>query len=573
MPSRLITTQSILRYIHRSTDDAQSLPQLDQDYTDIYKGEIVVNYSRNAPALYLRTGLGTEEASDDTLVRIGNVLVDDFEPYVDEPTLSKRGLVWYNLSDKQLHIHDGRSFVRVTNLSATEVIEGIVRRATETEVISGDVEEAYISPAALKEWAEYQSYVRRLRHTATIYVDALLGDDSLENDGSDPSYPLLSIERAILETLRRPINVIKVQPGEYFIDNRPGVTSLDNIKPVTYRDEQNNPVGPINPVGSWVVTEALIDGHSGSINVESDQTEETIHRGQQLFFEKDGAIVGSAIVGKATVETQDDASITASIQVRNARGTIEPRLIIRVARYSSFNDYNSGVIVPPGCNFIAEGDVTLRPRFITHYNPIEEADPSYLFKVTQRIQFKGFTFRDSVQAVTHHMFSLITNATQEDLQTGPIQYLHKVSRGLGTPAVEIGDSFTNQTRLPWLELDDCMVDTRYGSNFMTFGGSFYSEMKDILVKDLVCLAAQQDSQMYDITTDLEGNEVPVLKDGIDNWVVRIDASDYRVMFNGGYTKYVPNFSIVDNNTNAIVNVGNHLILDDAPPPLPTDVNA
>jgi hypothetical protein len=568
VPSHLISSQDILRYIHRSTDDELYVPQLDADYTDIYKGEIVVNYSKDNPALYIRAGAGISESStNDVLIRIGNIFVSDVEPLLSIDNVDKNGLAWYNTNNKHFYVSDGSQWIKLTNDIASESVVGLTRMASYAETIIGYENFAYVTPEQLRRWAEYQQYTPRIKKSAVVYVDGFSGDDSLENDGSDPTYPLLSIERAIIESLRRPINLVKVQPGSYIVDNKPGTAEIDSISNLVYRDDQGNLVGPLNPTGSWVVAESFIDGHKGTITVVNSLTQETLYRGQQLFFEKDGEIVGSAII-----DTQDLVLSTLTIPVRYMRGQVAPGYTIRVARYSSFNAFNSGVIVPHGLNFVAEGMVTLIPRFITYYNFVEESKRSYLFKVAQNCRFSGFTFTDGVQKISHCMYNVITNATADDLQTSTLNYFQKISRGLGVD-VAITTSTSVQTRLPWLQLDNCTLDSRYGSNLITLTGSFYTEMKDITIKDFVGIVTQEDSNMYEVATNDLLEEVNILRDGTENWIVRIDADNYRVMFNGGYTKYVPHFSIVDDNTNAIVNVGNHLILDDPHPPLSTEVSA
>ena len=82
--------------------------------------------------------------------------------------------------------------------------------------------------------AETSSAIRNI-----IYVDPSVGNDELNNNGTDNDKPFRTIERALLEAARASrrggitdaydTTVIELAPGDYYVDNSPGVNAISGI--------------------------------------------------------------------------------------------------------------------------------------------------------------------------------------------------------------------------------------------------------------------------------------------------------------------------------------------------------
>lgn len=539
MPSSLITGQDILRYIHRSTDDSQSLPNLhtlDGGYVDIYKGEILVNYSRDQPALYIRAGGGTNESIEDSLVRIGNVIVSDAEPYVGQTTVNKEGLAWYNTYDKELYIHNGQEFKQVTSSVATELITGISRIATLPETILGEEDSAVVSPKKLKGWSDYYEFNQRRWGTKTVHVCNYDGDDSADNDGSDPSRPFLTINRALLEVGRRQVQTVYVQSGDYLIDNRPGVSDPALIAPFA-KDINDNAVGPINPQNiSGTVSQLNIDGNSGFFTI-TGGTGWSLYKDQQIFFVYEGEIIGNALVESAL-----DIVTTTPVYFRKLRGSAVDGCSIQVGYLASFNAISGGVILPTSCHLVAQGSVFIRPLFIPNHTPVEITNRSYLFKSAQGCTIQGFIFKDATINASHFLYSCLTNASGDDLFLSDYSISAKLKHVFG-----IGDTLDTLyvNYLPFLRLVDVSVVSYYGMSLLDLNSSYIDGYKDVVMSNVCCASSQQDLNFL-----IDGEPVETAQ----HWLVKVDGLGYTLAINGGYVRYTPELIILPEGYDTTVNI-------------------
>lgn len=560
MPSRSITDQDVLRYIHRSTDDELAIPSLENiggegDYVDIYKGEIVVNYSEAKPGLYIRAGRGTDESSiTDKLVRIGNVIVSDLEPYAETNEVNPEGLLWHNTRNNHLFLNVKGIWEQITNSDATDTLKGVVRFATEAEVIIGYEPAAVLTPQMLKRWQEYYEYIPRKRGAAVVYVNTYIGDDSIENDGSDSYYPFLTVERALLETTHRDVKTIILSAGEYVVDNSPGVLESRFISKPFYKDEDGLDVGPINPVSlNATVLEVDITGDKGTIVVE-DTLAETLYKNQQVFFDQDGTLIGHALIN-----TSGDIVASNPIPFRNLKGTIKVGSELRIAGLSSCNSSTGGLILAKPCVIKSEGVSTIRPRYTAKYVKGENVARSYLFKVGQSCVLENLVFADGLIEANHFMYSAITNATTKDLNIEE-GYLKKVAKALDQE-ITVETSYLNKERGTWLRVSSCTLDSHFGASLLTLFESPYSGVKEIILDNLAAIVTQEDLDAYaeesDPTTPIEQRS---LLPELESWVVKVESGEYLILFNGGYSRDVPHFSIVAEGNTTTVNVGNHFLV-------------
>jgi hypothetical protein len=567
MPDLLISSQDILRYIHRSTGDPTTLPRTqlptidDPAWIDIFKGEIVVNHSSDAPGIWIRTGNSVEESTQDQLVRIGNVIIGDVEPFSGAAAVNKQGIFWYNTRQQHLYVWVRTQWVRITSEVATELVQGVVRQATEAEVLAGAQNSTYVTPANLLAWREYYELVSRRRGGSRVYVDPNNGDDSLENDGSDINYPFLTLNRALLESVRRPgIKSVYLTAAEYIVDNRRGSTDFTSINS-PWRTEGGQLYGPVNPKpisGALAISGG--EEQPSVINVASAIAAEQLFPGQQVFFVRDELVVGSGLIADDGIRliAENNTQVTFKL----VRGRLEQDCQLFVSGLRDLNAVNSGVIVPRSLTIIGEPGTVLRPRFITNIN---SPQASWLLKLTPHSVLEGLRFEDQVGVeVSHYWYTALTTTTIIDLIDEAQGYYLKCRAALGDSELwTIPSEVENVFARRYLTIKHCAVETHYGANFIKLKDHYLTGIKRIVFDDFMSQAEQLDERAYevdDLTELLEGQRHSMLD------VMGPADSDYVISFEGvGYSANWPNHIKLENEDAASVNLGSHEVIPYSPP--------
>jgi microcystin-dependent protein len=550
----------ITRLIHNRLSDEDLVPSLAvpvaAEDVGLFKNELSINsygggdLVGQSPGLWLRVG-GAETAEiTDKLLRIGKALVTDDLVSVTEPSVAFddtnviwTGELWLRNTDKAFFVHDGEAFFRVTPVEATELVSGIVRHATDIEVLAGVEEEAVVSPADLTLWKEDLELVSRTRHSTRIYVDGSIGDDSLSNDGKDPRYPFLTPNRAVLEVARQSFvagfdndqtNAFTIicHPNDYVIDNRPGSSNYALLTRQTLAE-----TGPINKV---VLAETVTNVSLNALG--------------QTVLTVAGAVTAGLTVGvnvwnsDATKQGIVVSLTNTELTLRQVKGAWAVNDQVTFADYSVFNSPDGGVIIPRGTSIIGLDlrKTILRPRFLGNLNAwiaaisgteciCSPVGNTAIFLLTGDSYVANLTFADNVSVTeTHHLCVAFNFAKSTDLTDSSYGYYPKVFQVLGNtvaPAIVlsefqagkleiniVSDALSNSVtdgsgfRLvdtvkgasPYIS--NCTLRSRFGMRGIVADGSRVGGFKSIVTERFTIISMQSDGRAFDSAENAPGGK-------------------------------------------------------------------
>ena len=537
-----------IRIVSRASGTPHKVPQTIGNEA-IYKGELVVNHAKennnliaSSAGLFLRVGGQLDEDVTDSVIHIGNAYVTEDPATAVQPGITftgnvqklvQTGKIWYRKTDKTFFINDGTGWSRLTPVNATSETAGLVRIATQLEIVAGSSNSTAISPLGLKEWSARQGFVSRRTVGNRIYVDTTAGDDSIENDGLDPSTPFLTPERAALQVALNSFKsgsgnavnanyVIVLRPGEYYVDNRPGAASYLAIARTAA-----NATGPIN---KQVLTNKVTAFDLPTLTVTISQAQsEGVLPGQQVF---------SSSGGRGIVSSVTDTQLV----LRQVKGTWAVGDTVSYPNYSVFNPPDGGMVLPRGCSLIAEDPTktVLRPRYTGKY-ALWVADSACLgtgrtalLRLTGGSYVKNITAADSPFFLeTHHLCSAFTLSSVEDLTHPEYGYYLKVFQSLGllktgltfndvaalTSEYIIGNDTSNNQALDELNLllvngvnnflptvDSCMVKSRWGMQGISVDGSKVRGFKQLIANAVTVISLQNDGRAYDTDLNAPGGK-------------------------------------------------------------------
>lgn len=539
----------ILRHVSRSSGVPHRVPSTNTP-EDLYLGEVSVNYGASnanliasSVGLFLRVGTESNESVADQVVRVGPAYVTTDTVVATAPgitfsnnaaKLNQIGQLWLRKTDGAFFVNNGDSWFRVSPVDATQTKAGLVRLATLQEIRDGVSETTAVNPAGLANWAEESGFITRRTESNEIHVDQTIGDDSVENDGLDPSRPFLTLERALIASALRSYqaganndfydqDTIYVHSGDYHVDNRPGVVSYSALPRLTATD-----TGPINPqLLSGLVT--AINLTTGVLSV-TNAWADGLYPRQQVF---------SSSGGSAIVVAVDNARIT----VRRMKGIWAVGDTVSYPNYSVFNPIKGGVIGPRGVSIVALDlrKTKFRPRYVGNFNDWL-TDPecfgtgrTSIFKLTGGSYLYGFTFTDNAfNYSSHHLCGCAEFATADELTGLDSSYYPKVYQVLGLrrnpnvvladfeasiPETEIVAPVTSNQALDatgFLAVDttvsaspyvfNCSVRSRFGLNGLLVDGSKVSGLKSMVTAQFTNVSLQADTRAFVTDTTLPGNK-------------------------------------------------------------------
>lgn len=547
------------RIVNRRVSVENYIPSVDipTEPTDQapYKNELVINSFSSpnaigsAPGIYLRVGDETYETLEDHIIRIGKVIVTNDTPGSTNPTVSYKtavgdsdlletGELWFRTTDQSFFVHDGTKFVRVSAVPATEEDPGIIRIGTAEEVIGNSLRSVAVTPNTLEAWKEANQLLSRREHGYTLYVDQTLGDDSLANDGLDSYHPYLTIERALLEVALRSYRAgldndlyravtVSVLPGQYTLDNRPGLDNLEEL----YVHEQGDS-GPINPID----TEAVVVSYNaveGYLQV-SEDLRDRIRPNTQIF---------NSTGSSAVVDSIDDSRI----YIRLVRGRWLSEDAIIYPNYSIYNSTTGGVIVPRGCSLIGT-DVRkclIKPRYIGDLEAWKVGPQDCTcssdgltarFKMTGGSLLSNLTFIDSdLELQSHHLLVAAEFASTLDITDTNNGYYLKIAKSLSkifTPPLVEAEFQENPleysivtTAKNRLDLDEqgynavnvvsgsspyisnCTLLSRFGAKGLRVDGSVVSGFPSFVVERFTNISLQEDPEAFSPSPGAPGEKV------------------------------------------------------------------
>lgn len=273
-----------------------------------------------------------------------------------------------------------------------------------------------------------------------IYVDPSIGDDTIDNDGFDPSRPFRTPERALIEATRESRRagenndrydkiVIELSPGDYYVDNSPGSGNTTNITSET---------GLIQKVSAGFTIQSSVQGDRTTViqidsgNVSSDQPPLSIKLGRVLYSESGG--VGNI----SKLRKNAPNSSVWKITLEYVTGSFNREDELFYDNLSVVNPVRGGIIVPRGVsiNGVDLRKVRIRPMYVPTLSPIQD-DPQLktsIWKVTGGSYISLQTFTDNLQyARSHNTVTSVTFASRSELagDETTVSYYEKINSLFG----------------------------------------------------------------------------------------------------------------------------------------------
>ena len=352
--------------------------------------------------------------------------------------------------------------------SGNESTEGLLKIATENEVNAGQDDTKAVSSLKLDLWKRYNNLVSSKPGGNTFYVDEKNGnaDDSLQNPGTDYYSPFKTIERAMLEVARRSYKpnagnqidifdeaTVFLAPGNYVIDNRPGVSDYVQIQPLLPTSQAIQSLQNIvQPLQVGTIQTYNPQTKILTLTNTTQATYEELKPEQQIFNNNNGKAVIDVAINN-----------TGSYKIKNIVGDWSGiGNIVVVSKYSYFNPPTGGLLIPRGCSIVAADlrKTKITPRYVGDVstwelnNPYDPNQPdtapdnsnigrTAIFKTTGSCLITGLTFFDNKNIKsTHHLCSSIEPASTLELSNESYGYYAKIERAFSstiTPPMNAGE--------------------------------------------------------------------------------------------------------------------------------------
>jgi len=256
-----------------------------------------------------------------------------------------------------------------------------------------------------------------------IYVDPAVGDDALTNNGFDADRPFRTIERALIEAVRESRRagqyndrydrvMIELAPGDYYVDNSPGVSSVPSL---------SSNSGLIQRVFTGFTVLQVVESDR-SIRIDIDaldptltQPPKSLNLGRILYAQSGGT--GNIV----KIEKQTLSSSVWTITLEYVRGTFAFNDELYYDNLSVVNPSGGGLIVPRGISVdgVDLRKVRIRPMYVPELTPTEiepQTKRTSIFKVTGGTYISLLTFTDNPQyARTHNTVTSVTFASEAEI--------------------------------------------------------------------------------------------------------------------------------------------------------------
>jgi hypothetical protein len=270
-----------------------------------------------------------------------------------------------------------------------------------------------------------------------IYVDPTVGDDSLSNTGFAQDRPFRTIERALIEAARESHRtgayndrydrmVIELAPGDYYVDNSPGVSSTPGL--TSSAGLVQRVVTPYQILGVTNIDKGVriqID----SLNAISTQPPNDFNLGRVIYSQSGG-------VGNITrVEKESLTSSLWTVTLEYVRGKFSLGDTLFYDYLAVVNPSKGGLVVPRGVSIDGTDlrKVRVRPMYIPVLDPVEnnpQTDRTSIFKLTGGSYVSLITFTDNPQhSRTHNTVTAIGFASKDELVglNGEVSYYVKIN--------------------------------------------------------------------------------------------------------------------------------------------------
>lgn len=256
-----------------------------------------------------------------------------------------------------------------------------------------------------------------------IYVDPAVGDDALTNTGFDADRPFRTIERALIEAVRESRRagqyndrydrvMIELAPGDYYVDNSPGVSSVPSL---------SSNSGLVQRVFTgFSILQVVESDRSIRIDIDAldptlSQPPKSLNLGRILYSQSGG--VGNIV----KIEKQTLSSSLWTITLEYVRGTFAFNDELYYDNLSVVNPATGGLIVPRGISVdgVDLRKVRVRPMYVPELTPTEiepQTKRSAIFKVTGGTYISLLTFTDNPQySRTHNTVTSVTFASESEI--------------------------------------------------------------------------------------------------------------------------------------------------------------
>jgi hypothetical protein len=260
----------------------------------------------------------------------------------------------------------------------------------------------------------------------TIYIDQTIGEDSIDNRGFDKDRPFRTIERALLEGVRESRRsgqnndrydkvMLEIAPGDYYVDNSPGVLSGLTVSEGT---------GLVQKVDTgFTISNSVIGDKATTIvvnvgNSVNTQPPRELNLGRVLYSESGG--VGNI----ARVQKQSGSSSNWIISLEYVGGTFEVNDKLFFDNLAVVNPQTGGLIIPRGISVdgVDLRKVRIRPMYVPELSPVQndpQTEKTAIFKVTGGTYVSLMTFTDNLQySRSHNTVTAIEFASEQEIIGG-----------------------------------------------------------------------------------------------------------------------------------------------------------
>ena len=252
-----------------------------------------------------------------------------------------------------------------------------------------------------------------------IYVDPAVGDDGINNNGFDDIRPFRTIERALIEAVRESRRagqyndrydrvMIELAPGDYYVDNSPGTSSV----PALSSEE-----GFIQRVYTgYNIVDIFESDRAVIINVDLlDSTltspPASLNLGRVLYSQSGG--VGNIV----KIKKKSLNSTIWSITLEYVNGTFYLNDELYYDNLAIVNPTGGGLIVPRGISIdgVDLRKVRIRPMYVPSLEGAASRR-SAIFKVTGGTYVSLLTFTDNPQwSRSHNTVTSVTFASEAEI--------------------------------------------------------------------------------------------------------------------------------------------------------------
>lgn len=347
-----------------------------------------------------------------------------------------------------------------------------------------------------------------------IYVDPAIGDDSLGNSGFDGDRPFRTLERALIEAVRESRRagqyndrydrvMIELAPGDYYVDNSPGVGSVPAL---------TSSSGLIQRTSTGFIVLNKTEGDRSitisidSLNPTSFQPPKSLNLGRIVYSQSGG--VGNIV----KVQKQGAGSSIWNVTLEYNRGTFNINDELFYDNLAVVNPSSGGLIVPRGISIdgVDLRKVRIRPMYVPELEPVENSPQTRktaIFKVTGGTYVSLLTFTDNPQySRSHNTVVSVTFASEAEIfgSGNETAYYSKLNslfnsfdgwedQGLEairaettivapialTKAQRQNDEEQNQTGLPFPDSDDAADIAYPGATKLTRQGALDGKLFDL----------------------------------------------------------------------------------------------